>query len=434
MKRQFYFFITMLTIAGLGYGFSWSMHWEHWDTLRQRRWLENLFRRRGYTVVWEQNASVAIERFRLTKPEVQTEELYRNNFEKLRESNIIAFYEHKNNIIFVFGKRVYSLKRQQGVAPNLVKTPYVPASGQIWFNLLGGGEFAISCYKEIERLFPFNEVKTLGARPRHILYVFGVAESAVYLYWMFILYTAWRQRQPARLPKAPMVITQPTKNSIQQIEIPSYNLPAKPPPFIKEDIDILRLRVINALDDLIATHNEDLMSSLQAMRREAQSEKRAARLRYLLTHRISSLLEQNVDAEILEKENSSAPPAPIETGKQNIRPILPFDHLVPPEISLPCVKAIVWILLNRSGKAPYFGVHRCRYENLQRLVMHEGFGVEEWKIAFDWLREKGVLLYENPHRTGFSCSINPKKQEASFPGDEIIGILVATRRKIQKQN
>lgn len=206
--------------------------------------------------------------------------------------------------------------------------------------------------------------------------------------------------------------------------------PSTPP--VEENPESLRIQALSAIsEELLKCSKEvDIQEALVALKNEVLREKRPKKLRYIIEQRIPTIVQEGYDViEVEEYETiESLPRDRIEERAIDI----PLGHLVPEDVSAPCAMAILKELLKVSRDSPYFGLHRCRTANLKQRIVRN-FKVEEWEGAFEWLRKERIILHTNMHRTGYACSINPRKQEATALGSIVIGMLVAIRRSTHRR-
>src|SRR3989344_1340600 len=205
MKRLMSCVFVALVIAIGAYGIYHHMLWENRSPHAQQQWLEEFFKKKGFSVAWELNDAVDMSNLGLRRLEDPSDEMYQRNFNALHGSNFIKFFEHKtHNVFFVFGERVYAIENKQGEGTmNSITSLTILGRDQIWFKAKGGGEFLLASQTELELFFPYPEIKALRTQPIILLWTLWVLSGALAT-WGIIEKTCsiTRQKSLARIHHA----------------------------------------------------------------------------------------------------------------------------------------------------------------------------------------------------------------------------------------
>lgn len=426
---------VLIMSVGLGFSFLTSIAVCGEPCIKSR--LDSVLKAKGYAVMWDNGKYEYIPLYfreqleRVDRGEagsVPREQMV----QKFQQAGLIHFMEVEAGIYFFFLEKPFFLSNSQSGFLHIHNRT---------FQVLVLGKLILS-EEEIENSFPFEEVKGIATWQNEtgrnvqryttlvgiVFLLCGGGSIAVFRALLFF------RKQPQAVG---MEIVLPATGQ-ERVKKVGIIPPPERPQSAKEDIGALRLRVISALDNLIETHDGELQEYFQSMRLEAQGEQRITRLSYTLTHRIPSILEQNLDIDLIEEGSIDALPPRSEIGEKEmevppspekqdqwLKNLLPIDDLLPEGLDPSCIRKILWVLL----KDHLFGDKFRHYQFVRGSVSWKGVPPEQWETSFEWLVKRDVILHRKRHGgRDFVCSLNPDLGSTQSPGREIIRAVVRARQ------
>lgn len=434
MKRLMSCVFVALAIVIGTYGIYHQMLWENGSPYAQQQWLMELFKKKGFTVVWELNDVIDMSDFGLRRPENPSDELYQRSFNALRGSNFIEFFERKTHVIFfVFGERVYAIgdTQSEGIMNGITSLTMLDKN-LIWVRTRGGGEFPLASQIELEMLFPYPEIKALRTRPTKMLWMSWAISSALVMWgvagWIRDIVRQNRQTR-IRERKIPSTAKQPPKHRRNPTK--ACDQPTRSPPVITKETLLARLQTyINQTEDPARK------KQLQILHEKASKERRVSLIQYAVNELAEVILstdsqESREKVDLVPK--NVAPDSLKHPQEQHRTEWLDIDTYVPNPL-VACVTRILTVLLHPSGQAPFIGEHRVLRVRLQRIVCLRDFSPDEFTQAFDWLIQQEVILQVNKHGANRSCSINPHADKIrKSEGKAILGIAFRVRQQMIKR-
>ena len=436
MKRLVSCMFVALVIAIGAYGIYHHMLWENRSPHAQQQWLMEFFKKKGFSVAWELNDVIDMSNLGLRRLEDPSDELYQRNFNALRGSNFIKFFEHKtHNVFFVFGERVYAIENKQGEGTmNSITSLTIPSGDQIWFKTKGGGEFLLASHAELELLFPYPEVRLLRTRPLILLWTLwvlsGTLAASGTVEWIHDIPQRNRQTR-IHAQKTSLLVAQPAKRTRSPMKV--HDQSTTPMPVITKETLLARLKA-----HISQTENPAQREQLEALYHEASNQRRVSLIAYAVNVRAEAILStgshESQERMGLAPKNSMSGTLEDVQEQHHVEQLSDIDAYVPSPLAA-CVTGILVALLRLSGKKPLIGEHRILRVNLQRNVSRKGFSPETFKEAFDWLVRQGVILQVNKHGADGSCSINPHADKAKTPeGKIIMSVAFRVRQQMVKRH
>lgn len=438
MKRLIGGLMAAVCIAIAAYGIYYQMLWENSLPQAKQEWLITFFEKKGFKAVWEMNNNIHMSDFGLVVPLVQTEDLYAHNYNKLRESNFIKFYERSTNaIFFVFGTRVYAVQKKHDQETKVRNDSItVPKVSDSWFTPKGGGELSLASQDELEQHFPYPEVRRLRTRPLLLFWTLislSIAIAALVTYKR-ISPNIWLYTHKKTRRRTPNVVFPGVKQTRQMLDIVKSNVQSTgpPPEIVKQEL-FARLRDEIQTKDPERKHKDEL----DKLYREVLNMRRLAMIRYALNKKLPDILDGNNK----ERQVNTRPVQKNDLPKKRhiIQELNALNELseikaYAPKPFAPCIEKILIELLQPFGKAPFIGEHRILRVNLQRNVCNRSLLPETFKKAFDWLVRQGVILQISKHGANDSCSMNHRVQETKTEaGKTIISIAIRVRQQMDRQ-